>query len=87
MYFKNDYDMQLSASRSDERIIGKVGLRAAIAALLLILGAVGFIVLLSIGYRVWAVICGVVVTAAIALIVVDPLRVFKMKPEDMPDRR
>ena len=87
MYFKNDYNMQLSASRSDERIIGKVGLRAGLVAILLILGVFGFIVLLSTGYRVWAVICGTVATALIALIIVDPLKVFKKKPEDMSDNR
>ena len=86
MYHKIDY-APVTRWNADERIIGKVGLRAGLIAVLLFLGFVGIIVLLSIGFMVWAAVCGVAAVVLVVLTAADPLKVFKKKPQDMPDRR
>lgn len=86
MYHKIDY-APVTRWNADERIIGKVGLHAGIIAVLLFLGVVGVIVWLSLGYPVWAVVWGVGAGIFIVLTAIDPLKVFKKKPEDIPDNR
>ena len=86
MYHKIDY-APVTRWNADERIIGKVGLHAGIIAVLLFLGVVGVIVWLSLGYSTWAVVWGVGAVILIVLTAIAPLKVFKKKPEDMPDRR
>ncbi len=86
MYHKIDY-APVTRWNADERIIGKVGLHAGIIAVLLFLGVVGVIVWLSLGYPVWAAVWGVGTGIFIVLTAIDPLKVFKKKPEDIPDNR
>lgn len=78
MYFKeNEYDQMITRGRSDERVVGKINLQLGIMALILLLGAVGVILLLSMGEGLWALGVGILAAALFVLTLWDPLKVLK----------
>ena len=77
MFFKDDYDHMISRSRGDERVVGKVNLQLGLAAVIFLLGAVGVILLLSMGEGLWALGVGILAAALFVLTLWDPLKVLK----------